>query len=114
RSATLSQPIDELRQRVRNIQAQIQPHLDRLQAIADMIKTERADLPQVREADAALWRTISAGQRLKEAKSIVDTIEAAHEYQEELKEVIDSARGWTAGAREAAQEARHMPGAEEL
>jgi hypothetical protein len=114
RSAQLSQPLDDLRQKVRGIQATVQPHLDKLEQLAKDIKAERAGLPGVTGADTALWRLIGANQRLKDAGDIVSTLEGAHEYQDEVQRVIGGFKEGIRGAREQAVGARNQPEAATL
>lgn len=103
RSEEMSAPLDEMRQKIRDIQSRIQPHLDKLTSLAEDIKAEKEKFPEIKQADALIFKMIGAAQKLKDSKEIVDSVDSAVEYSNALDEVIGGFKG---GIREASAQAK--------
>jgi hypothetical protein len=103
RSEKLSKPLDELRQQIAGVTDKVQPELDKLAQLAEDIKAERVKFPEIKEADALLFKMIGAAQKLKQSKGIIDAVDAAGEYVDAVDKVISGFKG---GIREAAEQAK--------
>ena len=114
RSAKLSQPLDDMRQKIRDITAKIEPHLEKLEQFKADIAEEREKFPAIKEADATIFKLIGAAQKLKQSKDIVDTIDNAGEFSDELSKAIGAFKGGIREASTQAKEARVALGAGDL
>jgi hypothetical protein len=114
RSEQLSKPVDEIRAGIRRIEGEIAPHLARLEELRTAIAAEKERFPQLKEIDAALFRLIGAGQKLKQSEELVDLVRDSQGVVQAIKDVRSSIRG---GIREVSQSrvaARLDLGAHEL
>jgi hypothetical protein len=114
RSAQLSEPLDTMRANIRTIEQRIQPEMERLEQLGEDIKAEKESFPEIKEADALIFKMIGAAQKLKQAKDPIATIDAVSEYTEHLDSLISGFKGGIREASEAAKLARRDLGADAL
>lgn len=114
RSEKLSEPLDEKAAKIRGIEAKIGPQLDKLEKLAEDIKAEKEDFPEIKEADALIFKMIGAAQKLRQSKELIDAVDAASEYVDALGPVIEGFKGGIREASAAAKMARRELGADTL
>ena len=114
RSEKLSEPLDEKAAKIRDIETKIRPQLDKLEKLAEDIKAETEEFPEIKEADALIFKMIGAAQKLKQSKELIDAVDAASEYVDALGPVIEGFRGGIREASAAAKLARRELGADTL
>ena len=114
RSEGQSEPLDELRAKIRGIAEKIQPQLDKLQKLREDISAEKDKYPEIRKTDAAFFKMMGATQKLKQGKDIVDTIDNASDIADGLDDAIAHMKGGIQGARENMALARTSLGADDL
>lgn len=114
RSATMSEPLDELRAAIRTTEARIKPQLDALAEISAGIKAEKDNFPAIREADAAIFRLIGAGQKIAQGRDLVEGIDALEEFSTALNEAKGAIAAGVRAASNNAQAARLALGADVL
>ena len=114
RSEKLSEPLDQMRSNIRNIETRIQPRPDRLEQLGEDIRAEKVNFPEIREADALIFRMIGAAQKLKQSKEPIEAIDAVGEYADRIDELVAGFRGGIREASEQAQMARRDLGADAL
>lgn len=114
RSTKMSEPLDQMRAKIRTIEARIAPELEKLNGLAENIKTEKDLFPEVRQSDSLIFKMIGAGQKLRESRELIDTVDAATEYLAHLDDVISGFKGGVREAAKAAKQIREDLGAHEL
>lgn len=84
RSAAMTEPLDDLKAQAESLQRAIEPELRRLQEIAEGIAAEKDKYPQIRELDAAMFKLIGVGQKIKQGEDMIDAVDALQEFSEAL------------------------------
>lgn len=114
RSAQMSEPLDNLRAQIRRVETSIAPHLERLQTIREGISAQKDLFPQVREADRLVRRLGEASQRMRDARDVVEAVDTAGQYAEDLNALISDFREEIRMASREARDMRFNLGADEL
>jgi len=114
RSAKMSEPLDVLNERIKGLQEQIGPHLSQLDELRNSISAEKEKFPEIKEADALIWKLIGAGKKVRESQEIVDTVDALKEFSDALQGVRGGFSEGVRSATGAAKQARIDLGATHL
>lgn len=114
RSSAMSKPVDELRASIATTHAQIAPQLERLSELAQGIRAAKDTLPGLREIEAAMFRLIGAGGKLKEGGELVDLVRGGEEFGKAIEDLRATVRGGIAAKSLEGKLARQAPEAADL
>ncbi|MGI2031940.1 hypothetical protein ACRQ1B_06060 [Rhizobium panacihumi] len=114
RSAKLSEPLDELRAAIRSVEEEAGPQLERIAELGNAIRDEKVKFPDIRDADALIFKLVSAHTKMREGRDIVAALEGLDEFAEAAESVRSGFSGGITSARQNAKQARRALGADDL